>query len=107
MNRGTALKWIERLESGEYKHGKCGLRDHDDHFCALGVLLDFLDKEAWVQSDLHGYTWAGSPLVMSKDAMKRCKIKSEEEVLKLAELSDSSNDFNAVIEWLKENYESL
>ena len=38
-------KWINALESGEYKQGKHNLRTNDDTFCCLGVLCDIAVKE--------------------------------------------------------------
>lgn len=40
MNREIRDEWIRRLRSGEYKQGHNALRDHDDNYCCLGVLME-------------------------------------------------------------------
>lgn len=52
------LKWIEALESGEYKQGKGQLRD-GDQYCCLGVACDVYDK-ATDQSGESG--WINKPM---------------------------------------------
>lgn len=42
-------KWIQALESGEYKQGRGGLRNADDTYCCLGVLCGVYAKETGVQ----------------------------------------------------------
>lgn len=49
-------KWLEALESGEYKQGEGLLRSHDDRYCCLGVALAIRPIvpggcEGWVQAD--------------------------------------------------------
>ena len=39
MTKKLATKWIAALRSGKYKQGKGFLRDENDNYCCLGVLL--------------------------------------------------------------------
>lgn len=52
MNREAIIKWIEALESGEYKQGYGVLRDSEDtsHFCCLGVACDISGVGTWRES---------------------------------------------------------
>ena len=43
-------KWLEALRSGKYQQGRGTLRDADNKFCCLGVLLD-VAGEKWHQID--------------------------------------------------------
>ena len=45
MDKKIANMWIKALESGDYKQGKCALRNDNDCFCCLGVLCDLYDKD--------------------------------------------------------------
>jgi hypothetical protein len=45
MDKKIANSWIKALESGDYKQGKCALRNDNDCFCCLGVLCDLYDKD--------------------------------------------------------------
>ena len=38
-------KWVEALESGEYKQGKTYLRDSEDKYCCLGVACEVMGIE--------------------------------------------------------------
>jgi hypothetical protein len=40
MNPDIKAEWIASLTDGSYKQGKFQLRDLDDHFDAIGVLMD-------------------------------------------------------------------
>lgn len=107
MNRGTALKWIDLLESGKYKHGTGALRDSDNCFCVLGVLADFLDNTKWKHSIFDSYLWGSSGLMLDTQTLRSVKIKSLETLEELIALNDLSTDYAPAVQWLKENYERL
>ncbi len=107
MNRGIALKWIRLLESGDYKFGKGALRDSDDCFCAVGVLLDFLDKSEWRQDNLHGFNWRGYCAIMPTDMATKCKIKSVGNMKAIYDLNDDSTSYQPIIDYLKINYSEI
>ena len=45
MNIPVVKKWIEALESGEYKQGQQSLKNSSLEYCCLGVLTDIYIKE--------------------------------------------------------------
>lgn len=94
MNRGSALKWIERLQSKTYelchlqmtfrmpnfqKIGSEWVRKADT-FDHIGVLCDLLDPTAWkinTETDFV-YSWHGVSGYIPKEQLKRGKIKHQE-----------------------------
>jgi hypothetical protein len=109
MNKGSATKWAEALETGKYvMNDGIGLRYADNTFCVAGVLEDFASGgSSWKLSALECVyeTMDGSPHVISKDIKSRCKIKTD-----FAEVYDfhrqnaeQSPAFFAA--WIMENYE--
>lgn len=44
MDQEIKVKWMNALNSGKYKQGKCVLRKHDE-YCCLGVLCDLFRKD--------------------------------------------------------------
>lgn len=49
----NALKWIEALESGEYKQGTGWLR-RGNTYCCLGVACDISGLNGWVSDNSEG-----------------------------------------------------
>ncbi len=47
MDADLKKRWIEALESGDYKQGKGALRSHRDEYCCLGVLCDLVQPDGW------------------------------------------------------------
>lgn len=47
----NAKKWVAALRSGEFKQGKCVLRDAENNHCCLGVACELYRRE-------HGGEWA-------------------------------------------------
>lgn len=45
--RKNRLKWIEALESGEYKQGKLQLKSSSGTYCCLGVACDISGLGRW------------------------------------------------------------
>lgn len=80
MNRGTALKWADRLESGSYRFDAAQLRiDAPEGLvhCPLGVLADFLDPDGWaVAWDGVSGLWHGSQFGIPEVGRKRAKMKT-------------------------------
>ena len=74
MNRGSAFKLIEAIESGKYKSGG-GQLHYNDCFCTFGVMLDFLDPTAWKPCFI-GFSWRGEVFKIPEDARKRIKMKT-------------------------------
>jgi hypothetical protein len=40
-------RWVKLLRSGKFKQGQRYLRDFDDSYCCLGVLLSAVDSKSW------------------------------------------------------------
>lgn len=81
MNRGTAMKWIERLEACEhqYDNSQLGFVDHSDgsfYMSPLGVLCEFLDPDGITVSS-GDIQWQAETFVVPASLMKRAKIKSQ------------------------------
>lgn len=69
MNPEVKQKWIEALESGQYKHGKGLLRNGNNEFCALGVLCDIYAQEhnePWLRHSLYEFKPAEKPSLQFK-----------------------------------------
>ncbi len=94
MNRGTAIKWIERLQSKTYelcrlqstfrmpnfkRSGSEWIRE-EDSFDHIGILCDLLDPNAWtinLETDF-AYKWYGASGYIPNEQLKRGKIKHQE-----------------------------
>lgn len=81
MNRGTALKWADALETTQvgYDSAQLGyISEGKRHLCPLGVLADFLDPDGWeVAHDGVSLLWHGEQFQLPKSARKRCKMKTD------------------------------
>lgn len=51
MNPELKAKWVAALRSGNYKQGHTQLR-RGNCFCALGVLCDVIDPNAWNKDNI-------------------------------------------------------
>lgn len=51
MNKELVDRWLEALESGEYKQGRGSLHPKGDTFCCLGVLCDLFGDGSWGIAD--------------------------------------------------------
>lgn len=87
MNRGTAFKWIEMLESGIYT--LCNIQtcfrmtnaDGTISYDHVGVLCELLDPNGWKINDEVDYAhrWHGEHhYVKAQEDLRRGKIKHQE-----------------------------
>lgn len=121
MNRGSALKWIEALETTDWVYDCCQLR-FDAHGVtygsAFGVLANFLDPEGWQRDwDLVSYTWHGSKFEPTTDALKRVKMKhgvydpidfgSNRGVASIHDVECSMASFKGFASFVQDHYELL
>ena len=51
MNQEAKQKWIEALRSGQYTQGKCSLKNTDNTYCCLGVLVEVFEKHYGLKFD--------------------------------------------------------
>jgi hypothetical protein len=109
MKRGTALKWIEQIQSKEYSIGTGQLRYEND-FDPLGVLCDFLDPHGWKQ-DYIGYTWHGEKFKLPEDWRKKIKMKTlyGEFITDNGQKTeiDHTYDWNQVTQLIEKYYEQM
>lgn len=78
MNRGTALKWAERLETtaAVYDNSQLAFKVDDvEYKSPLGVLADFLDPEGWEKHPILGYQWHGEVFKIPEQWAKKAKLK--------------------------------
>lgn len=84
MNRGTAFKWVEMLQSGAYK--LCNVQsclrmtnnDGSVSYDHIGVLCNLLDPNEWTEGYISNY-WHGEPhYIKAAEDLKRGKIKHQE-----------------------------
>lgn len=54
MNKRLAKRWIAALRSGKYKQCKENFRCRR-RFCAVGVLMDIIDRQRWRPNELIGH----------------------------------------------------
>lgn len=50
MNQTVKKKWVEALRSGKYIQTFGRLKNNSGCYCALGVLCDVIDPNAWVNN---------------------------------------------------------
>jgi hypothetical protein len=117
MQKGTADKLIVALKSGKYKWGGGQLR-YNDCFCAMGVLLDIINPNAWKLAwDECSYTWEGEQFYLPERIRKSSKIKTRDLEFEtnngfrtsLSYISDYADDDTRyhTIHMLKEYYEQM
>ncbi len=115
MNKGTALKWFEAIESERYEFGVGALRVSEKCFCIFGVLADFLDPNGWSLNALGIYEWHGQTFKLPEDWRKRCKMKSEFGSFKssnglettMTDVSDGCRDWTYPLAIAKKYYEQF
>ena len=122
MNRGTALKWFERIESGRYLFGRGALRSPagtrpraKECFCIFGVLADFLDPNGWTINALGLYEWHGETFILPESWRKRCKMKTDYghfsnengHLQSLTDINDSSLSWEFPLYYAKKYYEQF
>jgi hypothetical protein len=105
MNNDIKVKWVEGLQSGNYKQGPSYLK-RGDQFCCLGVLCDLHSKEtdtSWVKSyeNDQGPRYLGAYDVLPQKVMDWAGLtESNPKIidlgLSLAELNDLGKTFEEI-----------
>ncbi len=113
LNIENVKKLRDALESGKYKKGEYVLHTGDDKFCAMGVAIDIATKNGLKIKKQHTSDY--EPSIYSYEYDKylydghlarppRKVIEfyglSDYDIEKIVELSDSSCDFNDVLDYL-------
>ena len=93
-------RWVEALRSGRYKQAFGTIRA-GTKFCALGVLADVIDHEAWEGSMwLGGFT--GSVVNAVSDTFMCDSLQ------RVYELNDDKRrSFHAIADWVERNVKEL
>ena len=124
MNKGTAIKWMERLRESEhlFDNTQLGFVDYRTglHFMSpLGVLCEFLDPTGFVDKDF-GREWHGEMFTLPETWMKRAKIKSkwldhqnEDGAITFYDAIDNyagsrgNNPFESAADYINDHYEQF
>lgn len=117
MNAELKKRWLDALRSGQYVQGRKNLKDKDNRYCCLGILLDVSGLGAWVDPPLNsndiGLRWRTSTDKLGVAsvgylARPHCKILGIPFSLatKLADMNDAGWPFVATADWL-EKYDEL
>ena len=112
MNPEIKQRWIEALNSDEYKQTKERLKDSTG-FCCLGVVTDLYIKEhnqEWTLNEDSDYTFDGWHGALSSEVMNWAGIKGDTGTLKepvdgvdnLAGLNDNGYSFKQIAQVIKE-----
>lgn len=125
MNQVIKQLWLTALESGEYKQGQYALAKDNDkgetRYCCLGVLCNIAanqgicNKVKDEDDDIIKYsydgelgtlpdsvrTWAELPFRENADSEDDSQSE-DEDILDLIIINDDSNNFDKVIEIIKE-----
>lgn len=113
MKKDIAYKWIDALESDEYKQTQ-GYLKTDNGFCCLGVLCDLYLKEhgkEWSEGRLpHLYTIDEAEAGLPQSVMDWSGVQTNLGVLPhgtLTMINDSAEDFSEVINQIKMHWEII
>lgn len=96
-------KWIDALESGEYRHGKFQLQTECGAFCCLGVLCDISGVGEWDDGLRYGDRFKSGFHVT--DAVRSRVGVGRVDFTPVVQLNDhpSTCDYSRQINWIKEN----
>lgn len=119
MDQTVKAEWVAALRSGKYTQGHGYLRNEHNNFCCLGVLCEVAVKHEIIpephQSHELGawhYGPGASDDVYLPDAVKEWAaldqrnptvLLGEQDVLKLAELNDDGEPFDAIADLIEEH----
>ena len=93
-------KWVEALESGEYKQGKTYLRDSEDKYCCLGVACEVMGVEKTYIGDTVRF---GNCLVtLSERLMNKLGIEKQSHFIVM---NDSGKSFKEIAQYIRDNYD--
>jgi hypothetical protein len=95
MDKELKQKWVAALRSGEYKQTVGVLKNHENCYCALGVLHDIKDPNGWFEGFKgYGHTtgtgeiMTGEPLWVNILEMNDKEEKSFPEIAEYIENED-------------------
>ena len=114
MQDELKTKWIEALRSGDYDQGHGMLRDLDDSYCCLGVLLDVSELGQWdeqafgpliyeIEDSDKDYPNPREELDLSKATLDKLGLDPKEQHHLVNLNDDDGADFNEIADWIEEN----
>jgi hypothetical protein len=116
MDKRIKNRWIKALTSGKYKQGQTELRNVNETYCCLGVLLCVLDNKGWTLRKSDPYSFFPSDrgpkwhhkrqmkdnVLLSLNLLKELKI-SEDDQQQLANMNDNRVSFKKIAKWIGKN----
>ena len=104
-------KWVEALESGDYKQGKTYLRDSEDRYCCLGVACEVMGVEAVRHSTY--YVYNNSDILLNNfdklglrsehGHFEGCITYNDYNYLSLTHMNDKGLSFKEIATLIREN----
>ena len=105
MDAAIKEKWVKALRSGEYKQGRCSLRDVTDCHCCLGVLCD-LHGDKWDKlPDGSGWRYDGIGILYLPDSVRKWADipLNEPHTSKLMGMNDQGVPFAEIADYIEVN----
>ena len=113
MDNEVKMRWLEALRSGKYQQGGGYLRQKSpagDKFCCLGVLIDILDPNGWVDGQMEGvYEHDGRTAIPNLRieelaGIERKNFASPDWYCRLPAMNDEGNkSFEEIADYIEEN----
>ncbi len=98
MDQPIKTEWVAELRSGKREQGQKKLRDDDDRFCCLGVLMDVVHKGDWYVRDVS----ACSGGLLNLTELRRVKLEDDAQT-RLAAKNDNGETFLEIADWIEAN----
>jgi len=103
MDKAVKRRWLEALQSGEYRKTTQGLRVKG-RYCCLGVLCDIQVRAGveWLPNGIASFAGSISSAVLPEPLMDAVGITGNEEA-ELIDLNDSERGWSHVIQYIRKN----
>lgn len=97
-------KWLSALRSGKYKQGQYLLRDRDNCYCPLGVLMEVSGLGEWEAAEGSAYRYR-MPADHNRFTNRvPCELVSQSRQSRITRLNDFGRmPFAAIADWIEEN----
>jgi hypothetical protein len=111
MDKRIKNRWIKALTSGKYKQGQNDLRNVNETYCCLGVLLCVLDNKGWTLRKLRGSfqptEWHHKRQMKNNEFLSFSLIKElkigKDDQQQLADMNDDGVSFKKIAKWIGKN----
>ncbi len=102
MTKNDRQKWLDALRSGEYEQTVDVLRD-DTGFCSLGVAVDQLAPDMWLQTKWYGWIADGYTAALSDRLLERLGIDQVEAALLTVRNDDDRWTFPQIADYIEKH----